>query len=99
MFQNLNHFFYHAITFGVATLVLGLRPRQRACKGVSQKEAWESRQRHCKGAGQEEVRESHHKLPVVLESVRGYEGMNPHTPKVTLTLGNGVSVDSQNFRD
>jgi len=63
-------------TFGVATLALGSRPRQRACKGVSQKGAWESRQRHCKGVGQEEVWESHHKLPGVLESVREYEGMN-----------------------
>jgi hypothetical protein len=29
-------------------------------------------------------------LPGVLESVRKYEGVNPHTPKATLTLGNGV---------
>jgi len=33
----------------------------------------------------------------VLESVREYEGMNPHTPKATPTLGDGVPVDSQNF--
>jgi hypothetical protein len=25
--------------------------------------------------------------------------VNPHTPKVTPTLGNGVPVDSQNFRE
>jgi len=66
---------------------------------VSQKEAQESRQRHCKGAGQEEAGESHHILPGVLESVREYEGMNPHTPKATPTLGDGVLVDSQNFRE
>jgi len=74
---------------------------------AKRKEAQESRQRHCKGAGQEEVqelrqeeaRESHHILPGVLESVREYEGVNPHTPKATPTLGDGVLVDSQNFRE
>ncbi len=49
----------------VATLALGSRPRQRACKGVSQKEARESKQTHCKGVGQEEAGESHHILPRV----------------------------------
>jgi len=52
--------------FLVATLALGLQPRQRACKGikarrslgVKQEEAWESRQ-------EEEARESHHILPRV----------------------------------
>jgi len=34
----------------------------------------------------------------MLESVREYEGMNPHTPKATPTLGDGVPVDSRNFR-
>jgi hypothetical protein len=34
-----------------------------------------------------------------LGSVRKCEGMNPHTPKATPTLGNGVLVDSQNFRE
>jgi len=80
-------------------------------KGVARlqakrKEARESRQRHCKSAGQEEARElrqeetweSHH-IPGVLESVREYEGVNPHTPKATPTWGDGVSVDSRNFRE
>jgi hypothetical protein len=74
-------------TLSVATLALASRPRQKACKGVSQKEAREPKQ-------EEEARESHHKLPGVLESVREYEGMNPHTPKATPTLGDGVPVDS-----
>jgi len=43
-----------SISRSVATLALGSRPRQRVCKGVSQKEARESRQRHCKGASQED---------------------------------------------
>jgi hypothetical protein len=63
----------------VATLALGLQPRQkgykvagqkeareprqRGRKGVGQKEAREPRQRGRKGAGQEEARESHHILP------------------------------------
>jgi hypothetical protein len=92
----------------VVTLALGSRPRQRACKGVTKgKKDQESKQRHCKVAGQEEARElrqeeaweSHHILPGVLESVREYEGVNPHTPKATPTLGDGVPVDSRNFKE
>jgi hypothetical protein len=33
------------------------------------------------------------------ESVRKCEGVNPHTPKATPTLGDGVPVDSKNFRN
>ncbi len=32
-------------------------------------------------------------------SVRKCEGVNIHTPKTTPTLGDGVPVDSQNFRE
>jgi len=32
-------------------------------------------------------------------SVGKCEGVNPHTPKATPTLGDGVLVDSQNFRE
>jgi len=31
-------------------------------------------------------------------SVGKCEGVNPHTPKATPTLGDGVPLDSQNFR-
>ncbi len=48
---------------------------------------------------QEEAGESHHKLSGVLESVKEYEGMNPHTPKATPTLGDGVPMDFRNFRE
>jgi len=72
--------------FGLATKAKGV-VRLRA----KRKEARELRQ--------EEARESHHILPRVLESVRDYEGVNPHTPKATPTLGDGVPVDSQNFRE
>ncbi len=33
------------------------------------------------------------------ESVGECEGVNLHTPKATPTLGDGVPVDSRNFRD
>jgi len=32
-------------------------------------------------------------------SVEKCEGVNPHTPKATPTLGDGVPMDSQNFRE
>jgi len=32
-------------------------------------------------------------------SVRKCEGVSPHTPKATPTWGDGVPVDSQNFRE
>jgi hypothetical protein len=34
-----------------------------------------------------------------LESARKCEGANPHTPKATPTLGDGVPMDSLNFRE
>jgi len=83
----------------VATLALGSRPRQRGCKVAGQEEIRELRQEEARELRQEEARESHHILPRVLESVREYEGVNPHTPKATPTLGNGAPVDSQNFRE
>jgi len=33
------------------------------------------------------------------ENVIKCEGVNPHTPKATPTLGDGLSVDSQNFKE
>jgi len=52
--------------------------------------------RTCKGAGQEwSPRVAFH----ALGSVGEFEGMNLHTPKWTLTLGVGVPMDSQNFRE
>jgi hypothetical protein len=90
-------------SFGLVTKVKGLQsygPRERKPgsqgKGIARvraksKETWESRQ--------EEAWESHHILSGMLESVREYEGVNPHTPKATPTLGDGVPMDSQNFRE
>jgi hypothetical protein len=64
----------------VATLALGLRPRQKGLQG--------RRPRGSPGIT------SH-----TPESVRKCEGVNPHTPKVTPTLGDGVPVDFRNFRE
>jgi len=38
-------------------------------------------------------------IPGSVRSMRQYEGVNPHTPKATPTLGDGVLVDSRNFRE
>ncbi len=35
----------------------------------------------------------------ISESVGKCEGVNPHTPKATPALGDGVPVNSRNFRD
>ncbi len=32
-------------------------------------------------------------------NVKKCEGMNPHTPKATPTLGDGVPIDFRNFRE
>jgi hypothetical protein len=83
----------------VATLALGLRPRQKVYKVANQEEAQESRQEEAWESRQKEARKSHHILPGVLESVKEYKGVNSHTPKATLTLEDGVLMDSQNFRE
>jgi hypothetical protein len=73
----------------------GLATKARGCKVAGakrRKEAREQGQRHWKGAGQEEeARESK-------EVARECEGVNTHTPKATPILGEGVPVDSRNFR-
>ncbi len=94
-------------TTSVATLALDSRPRQKGCKvagqekarELSQKEVRELSQEEARELRQKEARESHHILPGVLESVREYEGVNPHTPKATPTLGDGVPLDSRNFKE
>jgi len=63
----------------VATLALGSRPRQRACKVAGQKR---------------NPRVTLH----ALGNAKECEGMNPHTPKATPTLEDGVPVDSRIFR-
>jgi len=57
------------------------------------------RQKSHKGASQEEAQESHHILPGVQGSVRKCEGVNLHIPKATPTLGDGVPIDFQNFKE
>jgi hypothetical protein len=75
---------------------VGLHPHTWPKWGCDSKSAGQEEARELR---HEEARESHHILPGVLESVREYEGVNPHTPKATPTLGSGLPVDSQNFKE
>ncbi len=72
---------------------------QNEARELNQKETRELRQEEAQELSQEEARESHHILPGVQESARECEGVNTHTPKATPTWGDGVSVDSRNFRE
>jgi len=63
----------------VATLALGLQPRQRAYKVVGQE-----------GSSRVTLH--------TFRSVGKCEGVNPHTPKVTPILRNGLPMDSQIFK-
>ncbi len=94
------------LSFGLATKAKGLQgcgprgsPRVKAKgnPGVKAKRPQGCGQK--RSPRQEEARESHHILLGLLESVKEYEGMNPHTPKITLTLGDGVPLDFQNFKE
>jgi hypothetical protein len=55
-----------------------------------------TRARACKLASQEK---SSKIRPYALENARECEGIDPHTPKGTPTLGVGVSVDSRMFKE
>jgi len=72
---------------------------QEEVRKLRQEEAQELKQEEARELKQKEAWESHHILPGVLKSVKEYEGVNPHTPKATPTLGDEVLVDSQNFRE
>jgi len=63
----------------IASLALGLRPRQGFVRLRAKKEAWES---------------GH----MLSKSARLCEGIDPHTPKGTPTLGVRVPMDFQMFR-
>jgi len=86
----------------VATLAWARDHGKGNCKCAGKKEARELSQkeaRELRELSQEEARESHHILPGVQESARECEGVNTHTPKATPSWGDGVLVDSRNFRD
>ncbi len=96
-------------SFGLATKAKGLqgwRPRGNSgvkAKGSSGVKARRSPKVMARGSLGVKARGSPgfkaRRSPWVLESVREYEGMNPHTPKATPTLGDGIPVDFQNFRE
>ncbi len=74
---------------------LGLATKAKGLQGCDQKEVWELSQEQARESRQEKARESHH----TPGSVRKCEGVSLHTPKATPTLGDGVPVDSRNFRE
>ncbi len=81
----------------IATLALGSRPRQRGCKVVGQEEGSSKvKAKTLQGCG---PRGSWGVTSYTPRSVRKCEGVNTHTPKATPILGDGVLVDSRNFRE
>ncbi len=78
------------VAYDVATLVLGLRPRQKGCKVVARG----SPGAKVRGSPGVKARGSPGVTSHTPGSVRKCEGVNPHTPKATPILGDGVSVDS-----
>jgi hypothetical protein len=87
----------------VATLALGSRPRQRRLARVRAKWKPESQSKRKPGnQGKRPQGCGPRRSPGVIShtigSVRKCEGVNPHTPKATPTLGGGVPKDSWNFR-
>jgi hypothetical protein len=79
----------------VATLALGSRPRQRGCKVVARG----SPGAKARGSPGVKARGSPRVTSHTPGNVRKCEGVNPHTPKAIPTLGDGVPVDSRNFRE
>jgi len=88
----------------VATLALGSRPRQRELQGCGSKgsprvKAKGSLGAKAKGSSGVKARGSPGITSHAPGSVRKCEGVSPHTHKATPTWGDGVPVDSRNFRE
>jgi hypothetical protein len=88
----------------VATLALGSRPRQRELQGCGPKGSSGVKPKGSPGAkAKRSPRPKARGSPGVTShtpgNVRKCEGVNFHTPKATPTLGDGVPVDSRNFRE
>jgi len=80
----------------VAILALGSRPRQRELQGCGLKGSPGVKPKGSPGA---KAKGSSGVTSHTPGSVRKCEGVNLHTPKATPTLGDGVPVDSRNFRE
>jgi len=83
---------------------LGSRPRQRELQGCGPKgspgtKAKGSSGIKAKGSPGVKARGSLGITSHTPRSVRKCEGVSPHTPKATPTWGDGVPVDSRNFRE
>ncbi len=104
LIPSCGHMFLPHECHNVATLALGSRPRQRELQGcgpkgslgVKPKGSPGVKPRGCPGV---KARESLGVTSHTPGSVRKCEGMNPYTLKATPTLGDGVPVDSRNFRE
>jgi len=73
---------------------LGSRPKQRGYKGIKARGNPGIKARRNLGVKARKSPGVTSRTPGSVRSVRKYEGVNPHTPKATPTLGNGVPVDS-----
>jgi len=94
----------HWSSIFVATLALGSRPRQRELQGCGPKGSPGVKPKgspgtKVKGSSRVKARGSPGVTSHTLGSVEKCEGVSPHTPKATPTWGDGVPVDSQNFRE
>jgi len=78
----------HSWRLFVATLALGSRPRQKGLQGCGPRGSPGVKSRRSLGVTSHTPR-----------SIRKYEGVNPPTPKATPIFGNGVPVDSRNFKE
>jgi hypothetical protein len=93
------------VGFNVATLALGSQPRLRGLQGYGPREKKPGGQGKSiarvkpRGSLGIKAKGSPGVTSHTPRSVRKCEGMNPHTPKATPILGDGVPVDSRNFRE
>jgi hypothetical protein len=84
-------------SFGLVTKAKGItRVRAKGSLGVKPKGSPGVKPKGCPGV---KARGSPGVTSHTPGSVRKCEGVSPHTPKATPTLGDGVPVDSQNFRE
>jgi len=88
----------------VATPALGSQPRQRELQGCGPKGSPGVKPKGSPGVkAKRSPRAKARGSPGVTShtpgNVKKCEGVNPHTPKATPTLGSGVPVESRNFRE
>jgi len=80
----------------ITTLALGSRPKQKGLQGCEPRGSPGIKAKALQGCKPRGSRGVTSHTP---GSVRKCEGVSPHTPKATPTLGDGVPMDFQNFRE